>query len=69
VHSTIVENLREPQNLVMGMFGWDDRANLDPLGNTDLTTAEIDWVEVEDYNEATGKFSRRWRDDFHNLNH
>ena len=44
VHSHTVENLREPQNLVMGIFGFDEANNLDPLGNSDVTTAEIDWV-------------------------
>ena len=41
---------------------------MDPLGNTDVTTAEIDWVEIEDYNVTTGKFTRRWRDDFNDFN-
>jgi len=67
-NGTILEYLREPQNLVMGIWGWDERNQLDPLGNTDVTTAEIDWVEIEDYDVTTGKFTRRWRDDFNDFN-
>ena len=52
----------------MGIFGFDEANNLDPLGNSDVTTAEIDWVQIEDYNVKTGKFTTRWRDDFNDFN-
>ena len=48
----------------MGIFGFDEAKVLDPLGNTDVTTAEIDWVQVEDYDVNSKKFTWRWREDF-----